>query len=64
MDPVTQSEPFLSALKQAGIQTRTAIIPGAGHFWIREPLDDPRSWVSAVSGQIVRFLEGRFALTQ
>ena len=64
VDPVTQSEPFLIALKQAGIQARTAIIPGAGHFWIREPLDDPRSWVSAVSGQIVRFLEGRFALTQ
>lgn len=63
VDPVTQSEPFLLALKQAGIQVRTAIIPGAPHFWISEPLDDPRSWVSAVSGQIVRFLEGRFALT-
>ena len=64
VDPATQSEPFLIALKQAGIRARTAIIPGAPHFWMGEPLDDPRNWVSAVSGQIVRFLEGRFALTQ
>jgi acetyl esterase/lipase len=63
VDPATQSEPFLIALKQADIQARTAIIPGAPHFWVGEPLNDPRSWVSAVSGQIVRFLEARFAAT-
>ena len=64
VDPATQSEPFLIALKQAGIRARTAIIPGAPHFLMSEPLDDPRSWVSAVSGQIVRFLEDRLAVTQ
>ena len=64
VEPATQSEAFLIALKQAGIYVRTAIIPSGPHFWIGEPLDEPRSWVSAVSFQIVRFLETRLAVTK
>jgi acetyl esterase/lipase len=33
VDPATQSEKFLTALKQAGFFARTIVVPGAGHFW-------------------------------
>jgi acetyl esterase/lipase len=32
VDPVTESEKFLNALKQAGFFARTIVVPGAGHF--------------------------------
>ena len=63
VDPV-QSEAFLLALKQAQIQAQARPIIGAVHAWIGEPLDDPRSTVSAVLSAIVRFLEGRLSPAQ
>jgi hypothetical protein len=38
VDPATQSEKFLTELKQAGFYARTIVVPGAGHFWASEPI--------------------------
>ncbi len=40
VDPATQSTVFLNALKQAGFFARTVVIPGAGHFFITDPVDE------------------------
>ncbi len=39
VDPVTQSQAFQNALKQAGICLRRFVIPGAGHFWASDPFE-------------------------
>lgn len=39
-DPKTQSEPFLKALRQAGFFARSIVVPGAGHFWSVDPVDE------------------------
>ncbi len=39
-DPKTQSERFLLALKQAQFFARTIVVPGAGHFWSTDPVDE------------------------
>ena len=39
VDPQTQSQVFLTALKQAGFFARSGcIVPGSGHFWASEPV--------------------------
>lgn len=55
----SQSEDFLLALKQAEFFVRTAPVPGAPHFWISSPMDDPGSPTGFVAPQIVRFLQQR-----
>jgi acetyl esterase/lipase len=59
VDPTTQSEAFLVALKQAGIVVRTGPIPGAPHFYLSEPIDEPHSIVATVMPRILRFLKER-----
>lgn len=59
VDPVTQSEAFLVALKQAGIVVRTGPIPGVPHFYLSEPFDEPHSIVATVAPRILRFLRER-----
>ena len=59
VDPVHQSEAFMLALKQAGFFVRPAPVAAAPHFWLADPIDDPRGHMSFVAPQIVRFLEGR-----
>ena len=39
VDSATQSTAFLAALKQAQFVARTIVIPGAGHFWITDPIE-------------------------
>jgi acetyl esterase/lipase len=56
VDPATQSEPFLIALKQAQFVARTVVIPGAGHFWITEPLD-PGSFGAYAGPRVLSFLK-------
>ena len=56
VDPATQSAAFLLALKQAGFFVRTVVIPGAGHFFITEPVDDT-SFVGFAGPKVVRFLK-------
>jgi acetyl esterase/lipase len=57
VDPATQSEKFLTALKQAGFFARTIVVPGAGHFWASEPMDEPGSVSGYVAPKILRFLQ-------
>lgn len=57
VDPISQSEKFLTALKQAGFYARQIVVPGAGHFWCPDPIDEPGSFGAYAGPKIVRFLE-------
>jgi acetyl esterase/lipase len=56
VDPQTQSQALLGALKQAGFFARTMVIPGAGHFWASDPIDEPTSYGAQAAPHILRFL--------
>jgi acetyl esterase/lipase len=56
VDPATQSTAFLAALKRAGFFARTVVIPGAGHFFVTDPVDDTSSGGFA-GPKVVRFLQ-------
>jgi acetyl esterase/lipase len=43
VDPKTQTEPFQLALKQAGFFVRPCIVPGAPHYWMNDPIEEPGS---------------------
>ena len=57
VDPRTQSVVMLEALKQAKHYVRTVIIPGAPHFWVSEPLDEPGSYNGFFAPRLLRFLQ-------
>lgn len=57
VDPATQSDRFLIALKQAGFFVRTIVIPEAGHFWAADPVEEPGSFGARAAPRLVRFLE-------
>ena len=57
VDPQTQSVVMLEALKQAKHYVRTVIIPGAPHFWVSEPLDEPGSYNGIFAPRLLRFLQ-------
>ena len=57
VDPASQSERFLTALKQAGFYARQIVVPGAGHFWSVDPVDEPGSFGAYAAPKIVRFLD-------
>lgn len=54
VDPKTQSERFLLALKQAQFLARTIVVPGAGHFWSVDPVDE--GFGAYAAPKVVRFL--------
>jgi acetyl esterase/lipase len=56
VDPATQSTAFLKALKQASFFARTVVIPGAGHFFITDPVDDT-SFGGFAGPRVLRFLK-------
>lgn len=56
VEPATQSSAFLLALKQAGFYVRTVVVPGAGHFFASDPVDDT-SFNGYAGPRIVRFLQ-------
>jgi acetyl esterase/lipase len=56
VDPVSQSDRFLTALKQAGFFARNIVVPGAGHFWASDPVDEPDSLGAYVGQRLLRFL--------
>jgi acetyl esterase/lipase len=56
VDPATQSIAFLNALTQASFYVRRVIIPGAGHFFVTDPVDDT-SFGGFAGPRVVRFLE-------
>jgi acetyl esterase/lipase len=55
VDPATQSIAFLNALNQAGFFVRRVIIPGAGHFFVADPVDDT-SFGGFAGPRVLRFL--------
>lgn len=55
VDPPTQSLAFLNALTQAGFFVRRLIIPGAGHFFVTDPVDDT-SFGGFAGPRVLRFL--------
>jgi acetyl esterase/lipase len=58
VDPQSQSQVFLSALKQAGFFARSIVVPGSGHFWASEPVEEPGSYGAQAAPQMLRFLQG------
>jgi acetyl esterase/lipase len=60
VDPATQSEKFLTALKQAGFFARTIVVPGAGHFWSVDPVEEHDSFGAYAGPRVLRFLAGAF----
>jgi acetyl esterase/lipase len=56
VDPATQSTAFLTALKRAGFFARTIVIPGAGHFFVTDPVNDT-SFGGFAGPKVVRFLQ-------
>ncbi len=58
VDPASQSEKFLTALKQAGFFARTIVVTGAGHFWCVDPVDEPGSFGAYAGPKMLRFLAG------
>jgi acetyl esterase/lipase len=56
VDSDTQSAAFLTALKQAQFIARAIVVPGAGHFWITDPIE-PGSFGAYASPQIFLFLK-------
>ncbi len=57
VDPTTQSERLLLALKQAGFFVRTIVVPGAGHFWSVDPVETPGSFGAYAGPKVLGFLE-------
>lgn len=55
VDHVNQSEAFLRMLKQARFFARTVAIPGAGHFWMSEPVEEPGSFTAHLAPRMLRF---------
>jgi acetyl esterase/lipase len=56
VDAESQSQTFAVALKQAGFFVRTVAIPGAGHFFVTDPVDET-SYGGIAGPRVVRFLK-------
>jgi acetyl esterase/lipase len=57
VDPRSQSEVFVTALKQAGFFIRTVVVPGAPHYWMWDPIDEPTSYTGFLAPRLLRFLQ-------
>ena len=56
VDPPAQSGVFLTALKQARFFVRAVAIPGAGHFWMADPVEEAGSFAAHLAPRLLRFL--------
>ena len=56
VDPQLQSKAFVAALGHVGAFVRTVAVPGAGHYWLSDPLDEAGSLTGAMAPKLVRFL--------
>jgi acetyl esterase/lipase len=56
VDSTTQSAAFLTALKQAQFIARAVVLPGAGHFWITDPIE-PGSFGAHAAPRVLLFLK-------
>jgi acetyl esterase/lipase len=56
VDPKEQTYPFQLALKQAGFFVRPCILPGAPHYWMNDPIEEPGSLTGFLAPRLMRFL--------
>jgi acetyl esterase/lipase len=56
VDHASQSEAFLIALKQARFYARSVVLPGAGHFWMSDPIEEAGSFTGQLAPRLLRFL--------
>ncbi len=56
VDRRRNTDVFLRALKQAGFFVRTCYVPGAGHYWASDPIDEPGSYPAVLAPRLIRFL--------
>jgi acetyl esterase/lipase len=56
VDP-KQATDFLTLLKQAQFNATIALVPGAGHAFINEPIDESASFTAQVMPRVLRFLQ-------
>ncbi len=59
VDRRAHTDPFQLALKQAGCFVRPCIVPGAPHYWMNDPIDEPGSLTGFVAPRLLRFLAER-----
>jgi acetyl esterase/lipase len=59
VDPSSQSEAFLIALKQARFFVRTVVVQSAPHFWMADPVEEPDSFAGFLAPRLLRFLAER-----
>ena len=59
VDRKLQTDPFQLALKQAGFFVRPCIVPGAPHYWMNDPIDEPGSHSGFLAPRLLRFLAER-----
>jgi len=59
VDRKVQTDPFQLALKQAGFFVRPCIVPGAPHYWMNDPIDEPGSLTGFLAPRLMRFLAER-----
>jgi len=59
VDRKVQTDPFQLALKQAGFFVRPCILPGAPHYWMNDPIDEPGSFTGFLAPRLLRFLAER-----
>jgi len=57
VDAESQSDAFLASLTQAGFVAKRVAVPGAGHFWVSDPLIGRHSFPAIAAPQVLRFLE-------
>jgi acetyl esterase/lipase len=57
VDAESQSDAFLASLTQAGLGAKRVAVPGAGHFWVSDPLIGRHSFPAIAAPQVLRFLE-------
>ena len=56
VDRRTNNDAFTLALKQAGFYVRPCIVPGAPHYWMNDPIDEPDSQTAFMAPRLMRFL--------
>jgi acetyl esterase/lipase len=59
VDRKVQTDPFQLALKQSGFFVRPCILPGAPHYWMNDPIEEPGSLTGFLAPRLLRFLAER-----
>ena len=52
------ASPTSYATVEAGFFARSIVVPGSGHFWASEPVEEPGSYGAQAAPQMLRFLQG------